>query len=88
MPAAGGALQLWDHDISPEQFDAMRGDSYGVDPSLLGMPSLEILPEPGDFIMFNSRRMHSVTPGAVDPRLSLSFFVGYRGNASPLTFWS
>jgi hypothetical protein len=23
-----------------------------------------------------------------DPRLSLSFFVGYRGNASPLTYWS
>ncbi|KJZ37065.1 2OG-Fe(II) oxygenase [Pseudomonas fluorescens] len=88
MPTEGGALQMWDHDISPDQFDEMRGDSYGIDPALLGTPTLEILPEPGDFIMFNSRCMHSVTPGVADPRLSLSFFVGYRGNASPLTFWS
>lgn len=88
MPTEGGALLMWDHDISPEQFDEMRGDNYGIDPALLGTPTLEILPEPGDFIMFNSRRMHSVTPGVADPRLSLSFFVGYRGNASPLTFWS
>ena len=88
MPTEGGALQMWDHDISPDQFDEMRGDSYGIDPALLGPPTLEIRPEPGDFIMFNSRCMHSVTPGVDDPRLSLSFFVGYRGNASPLTFWS
>jgi hypothetical protein len=39
----------------------------------LGKPTLEVLPEPGDFIMFNSRRMHSVTPGVAGPRLSLSF---------------
>ena len=88
MPTAGGALQIWNQDVSPERFDEMRGDSYGIDPALLGTPTLEIRPEPGDFIMFNSRRMHSVTPGVADPRLSLSFFVGYRGNASPLTFWS
>ena len=88
MPAQGGALQMWDRDISPEQFDEMRGDSYGIDPAQLGTPTLEVRPEAGDFIMFNSRRMHSVTPGLAEPRLSLSFFVGYRGTASPLTFWS
>ncbi|AJO77394.1 MULTISPECIES: 2OG-Fe(II) oxygenase [Pseudomonas] len=88
MPDAGGALQMWDHDISPDQFDDMRGDSYGIDPGLLGTPALEVRPEPGDFIMFNSRRMHAVTPGVASPRLSLSFFVGYRGSSSPLTFWS
>ena len=88
MPTEGGALQMWDDDITPDQFDEMRGDTYGIEPSLLGPPALEVRPQPGDFIMFNSRRMHSVTPGVADPRLSLSFFVGYRGNASPLTFWS
>ncbi|VVO18556.1 2OG-Fe(II) oxygenase [Pseudomonas fluorescens] len=88
MPPEGGALQIWKDDISADRFDEMRGDSYGIDPALLGPPSLEIRPEPGDFIMFNSRRMHSVTPGVSDPRLSLSFFVGYRGNTSPLTYWS
>ncbi len=102
-PQPGGAVRLQrvpehadrgrcaadvDDDISPDRFDEMRGDSYGIDPALLGPPTLEVRPEPGDFIMFNSRCMHSVTPGVADPRLSLSFFVGYRGNASPLTFWS
>lgn len=51
----------------------MRGDSYGIDPALLGLPILEVRPQPSDFIMFNSRRMHSVTPGIANPRLSLSF---------------
>lgn len=36
MPTEGGALQMWDDDISPDQFDEMRGDSYGIDPALLG----------------------------------------------------
>lgn len=44
--------------------------------------------EEGDLVLFNSRRMHAVTPGSDKPRLSLSCFVGYRGVASPLTFWS
>ncbi|MHC8318327.1 2OG-Fe(II) oxygenase [Pseudomonas sp. LB3P31] len=88
MPSEGGELQIWNHDISADQFDEMRGDCYGIDPSLLGAPTLQIRPEPGDFILFNSRCMHSVTPGILAPRLSLSFFVGYRGTASPLTFWS
>lgn len=88
MPSEGGALQMWDKHVSPELFDEMRGDSYGIDPTLLGRPTLEVRPQPGDFIMFNSRCMHSVSPGVAAPRLSLSFFVGYRGDSSPLTFWS
>lgn len=66
----------------------MRGDSYGIDPALLGEPTLEICPSPGDLIIFNSKRMHAVSPGSDDLRLSLSCFVGYRGPATPLSFWS
>jgi hypothetical protein len=88
MPSDGGALQLWQNKLSSDTFDAMRGDSYGIEPALLGPPDVEVRPEPGDLLLFNSRCMHAVTPGSDDVRLSLSCFVGYRGPASPLSFWS
>jgi hypothetical protein len=88
MPESGGALQLWSNELSAREFDRMRGDSYGIDPTLLGEPDLEVCPQPGDLIIFNSRLMHSVTPGTEGLRLSVSCFVGYRGPASALTIWS
>ena len=88
MPSSGGALQIWDSELTPDEFDEMRGDSYGIDPALLGEPTLEICPSPGDLIISNSKRMHAVSPGSDDLRLSLSCFVGYRGPATPLSFWS
>jgi len=88
MPREGGALQIWDQQISPEEFDRMRGNSYGIEPAILGKATLEVCPKAGDLILFNSRRMHAVTPGTEGIRLSLSCFIGYRGIATPLTFWS
>ncbi|PWC10294.1 hypothetical protein DDT56_22390 [Brenneria corticis] len=88
MPSEGGALQIWDRELSPTEFDEMRGDRYGIDPAMLGAPILEVRPDAGDLVLFNSRCMHAVTVGADDIRLSLSCFVGYRGPAAPLSFWS
>lgn len=88
MPDTGGALHVWSKALSPEKFDEMRGDSYGIDPAVLGDPALEVRPNVGDLLLFNSRHMHAVTPGTDGVRLSLSCFVGYRGPAMPLSFWS
>ncbi|MBT2767673.1 2OG-Fe(II) oxygenase [Stenotrophomonas sp. ISL-67] len=88
MPLEGGALQIWDTEISVEEFDTMRGGSYGIDPALLGKPTVEVKPEAGDLLLFNSNCMHAVSPSLDATRLSLSCFVGYRGSASPLSFWS
>ncbi|OKP04828.1 2OG-Fe(II) oxygenase [Xenorhabdus eapokensis] len=88
MPSEGGALQIWKDELSTEEFDAMRGDSYGIEPYLLGEPALEIRPEIGDLLIFNSRCMHSVTAGVDDLRLSLSCFIGYCGTENLLSFWS
>lgn len=88
MPSEGGALQIWDTEISAEEFDIMRGGSYGIDPALLGKPAVEVKPEAGDLLLFNSNCMHAVSPSLDATRLSLSCFVGYRGSASPLSFWS
>lgn len=88
MPCDGGGLQIWANEIPGNEFDVMRQDSYGISPDLLGAPQLTIRPEPGDLLLFNSRLMHSVAPGQESLRLSLSCFVGYRGPAAPLKFWS
>ena len=74
--------------MTPEDFDSLRQHSYGIDPTVLGVPDLEITPEPGDLFIFDSTKMHSVTPGSEGKRLSLSCFIGYRGKSQPLTYWS
>ncbi|CBJ79761.1 conserved hypothetical protein [Xenorhabdus bovienii str. Jollieti] len=88
MPNEGGALQVWKNKLSPEEFDSMRRDSYGIEPSLLGKPALEVQPDAGELLIFNAQCMHAVTAGIGSSRLSLSCFIGYRGEAAPLSFWS
>ncbi|MDR1967403.1 MAG: 2OG-Fe(II) oxygenase [Burkholderiaceae bacterium] len=88
LPEKGGDIQIWKHEMSADEFDQMRGDSYGIDPKILGNPDFELRPERGDLILFNSRKMHAVTPGFDRSRLSVSCFIGYRGMNMPLTYWS
>ncbi len=88
MPETGGALLMWNREISPVQFNRMRGLDYGVPVESLGKPDLSVRPCPGDLLIFNSRKMHAVSPGTGRSRLAVSCFVGYRGEAEPLTFWS
>jgi len=88
MPDEGGELEIWEREMLPTEFDALRGDSYGIPPELLGKPSLRLKPNCGELILFNSRKMHAVAPSVNSARLSLSCFVGYRGDHAPLTFWS
>lgn len=88
MPEQGGELQLWQQEMAAELFDQMRGESYGIDPALLGEPTVELQPAAGDLVLFNSRKMHAVASSQQRSRLSLSCFVGYRDYHQPLTFWS
>ncbi len=88
MPDEGGELEVWEKEIDPAGFDEMRGSSYGISPELLGRPALRLKPEIGELILFNSKKMHAVAPSINGHRLSVSCFVGYRGDHEPLTFWS
>jgi hypothetical protein len=88
IPQIGGELQIWNNEMTPEEFDDIRGTSYGIDPNLLGNPDYTLKPQTGELIIFNSRKMHAVAPSRDCSRLSLSCFIGYRGKHSPLTFWS
>ncbi|MCL1126593.1 2OG-Fe(II) oxygenase [Shewanella surugensis] len=88
VPDIGGELLLWHKDITANDFDSIRGDSYGIPPNNLGDPDIVVKPKAGQLIIFNSRKMHSVSAGKNKSRVSLSCFIGYRGEHQPLTYWS
>ena len=88
MPETGGALLMWNSEILPAEFDRLRGSEYGLPVELLGPPDVVVRPDPGDLLIFNSRKMHAVSSGTGKSRLAVSCFVGYRGRQQALTYWS
>lgn len=88
MPTEGGELEYWDREMDPDEFDELRQESYGINTEILGKPDYTIKPSVGDLFIFNSKKMHAINPPSDANRLSLSFFIGYRGKDSPLIFWS
>lgn len=87
-PDTGGELLMWDMNMSPEEFDRLRGSEYGLHVETLPAPDISIKPSTGDLFIFDSRKMHAVAPPIERPRLAISCFVAYRGDDMPLTFWS
>ncbi len=89
MPQEGGELQLWEHGCSDEEYkNLLTPGEYYVERSKLVAPFLTIKPEVGELVLFNPTRYHAVTPGKGTKRVSVSCFVGYRGEYCPLTLWS
>lgn len=88
VPDNGGNLQIWEQDVTADEFDKLRGKSYGIEPEKLGAPTIEVNLESGDLVFFNSRKMHAVTASPDRARLSVSCFIGYTGCHEPLIFWS
>lgn len=85
----GGELELWRQDYSEEDYITLRlPNSYGMDRSKMPLPSCVIKPGLGDLVLFNSRRPHAVLPSKKTYRMSVSCFIGYRGEHMPLTYWS
>jgi hypothetical protein len=90
VPKSGGALQLWDKTCEDEEYDALRGNSYGITRDRLPPPAMTIMPEAGELILFNPRNLHAVTPSPKGdlPRVSYSTFLCYGGEDKPIRFWS
>lgn len=88
VPQHGGELMMWRDEITDAEFLRRRGDNYGMDIEPLGEPDIVVKPQMGDLILFNARKLHAVAPGAGSDRLTLSCFLGFRGDSLPLTFWS
>jgi hypothetical protein len=88
VPPSGGELMMWRDEITDAEFLRRRGDKYGMDIEPLGAPDVLLKPQLGDLIIFNARKLHAVAAGSGSDRLTLSCFLGYRGDARPRTIWS
>lgn len=87
MPEEGGEIELWLSEPTKDQ-DRVIEALDGVDRQEMGPPQLLIKPSIGDLVIFNAGLMHNVTLGKGKHRVSISSFIGYRGQHSPLTYWS
>ncbi len=87
VPDHGGELEIWDLSLNDNNYNELRGDSYGIDRSKLPSPTYTLKPEAGEFIAFNGRNLHAVTETKTI-RVATSGFVLYQGEKKPLKFWS
>lgn len=88
VPEKGGEIAIWDDEISDSDFLSRRGSDYAIPLELLPPHDFAVKPETGDLILFNARKLHAVLPGAGVDRITISGFLGYRGDKAPLTVWS
>lgn len=87
--ARGGELEIWRKKASDRMYENLRiPGSYGLNRMRLGSPDLTIKPENGDLILFDSTNVHAVAAVYDGVRVSISCFIGYRGDRKPLSFWS
>ncbi|MCH9626727.1 MAG: L-gamma-glutamyl-L-propargylglycine hydroxylase [Chlamydiales bacterium] len=87
-PKSGGELHTWNRSLETEEYDRLRGDSYGISPERFGPPSATITPECGDLIFFNPRNLHAITPSEGQSRITIATFILYGDESTPLRFWS
>ncbi|WP_404789980.1 2OG-Fe(II) oxygenase [Altericista sp. CCNU0014] len=84
----GGELEVWKENPCQKEFLKLSKDGLHLDPDKLSNPEVSIKPMTGDLILFDSGRVHAVRPSVDGTRVSMSCFVGYRGQKMPLTYWS
>jgi hypothetical protein len=88
VPESGGDIAIWNDEISDADFLSRRGADYAIPLEQLPPHDVTVKPETGDLILFNARKLHAVLPGEGIDRITISGFLGYRGDKAPLTVWS
>lgn len=87
-PYEGGELELWDVRLSEEEYENARNNTHDfIDREKLPYNSVKIKPEPGELILFQSPKVHTVHACKSDIRMAMSCFVGYYGDNKPLSYW-
>jgi hypothetical protein len=85
----GGEVELWKQRLSLEEYDSLRFENqYGLDRAKLPLPDVTIKPQVGDLILFNASNLHAVSAARGGQRVTLSMFIGYRGEDRPLSYYS
>lgn len=88
MPNKGGELLMWHKNMSIAEFDEKRNGEYGINIKNLPPPDVVLKPNTGDLLIFDAHKLHAVASPKDQARLALSFFIAYRGDNKPLTYWS
>ncbi|WP_186397442.1 2OG-Fe(II) oxygenase [Stappia sp. TSB10GB4] len=88
VPEVGGELLMWHRNMTTEEFDRRRRGKYGIAVEDLPTPDVIVKPGRGDLLIFDSRKIHAVASPHDTARMAVSFFIGYRGDDQPLTYWS
>jgi hypothetical protein len=90
-PEIGGELELWDLKPSWSQQQSIRDQEYKyegiIDRNNLPPAKIVIKPAVGELMLFDSGCIHAVCASS-GSRVSMSMFIGYRGQDKPLTYWS
>lgn len=88
MPERGGELLMWHRNMTIAEFDEKRRGQYGIAIDDLPEPDVVLKPGTGDLLIFDAHKLHAVASPKDRQRLALSFFIAYRGDDKPLTYWS
>lgn len=88
MPDRGGELLMWHRNMTIAEFDERRKGQYGIAIDDLPEPDVVLKPGTGDLLIFDAHKLHAVASPKDRQRLALSFFIAYRGDDKPLTYWS
>ncbi|CAA6807342.1 MAG: Unknown protein [uncultured Thiotrichaceae bacterium] len=84
----GGELELWDYAPDDEQVKQLYTGTHDfIDRGKIPVSSLKIKPTPGELIIVQCSKLHSVRPGTGGNRVAFSCFSAYRGEDQPLTYW-
>ncbi len=88
-PGDGGELVVYDYPWEPELEDHAKLRFYDYDPKLFeSSRRVEVAPEPGILMVFNSRNAHAVKESSnAEARVAVGSFIGVTGDGD-LAFWS
>jgi len=87
--ARGGTTRVFQHYGRKADLQYITTGGYFDSRVIDGMDFIEIVPEQGELVFFNSRNYHEVeqTEGA-EERITFSSFIGLLGKTGRLIFWS
>lgn len=89
---SGGELVLWDEWPTQSEYKMAYNTndpgSFGLDIKKIAQPKLEIRPNQGDLILFNSMRIHAVKKIKTGVRMTWGCLIGYSRNDNPLVLWT
>jgi|LauGreDrversion4_2_1035121.scaffolds.fasta_scaffold679938_1 hypothetical protein len=92
LPSSGGQLVVFNKPWNKAECEKYRLEgavgSYGFSEKMVeSNEKIEIFPENGDLVFFNSRNFHCVRPGN-EHRFSISSFIGKTDSKKSLLLWN